>query len=66
MRISADVRAYAQEHNLVTQDDIDRKLAADMAAKSQEFMDKGAAVYLPLTEANSAASPEGDPVLSTP
>ncbi|MGK9273394.1 phosphomethylpyrimidine synthase ThiC [Williamsia muralis] len=66
MRISADVRAYAEEHNLVTQDDIDRKLAADMAAKSAEFMDKGAAVYLPLTEAGSAPATGVGPVLSTP
>ncbi|GAB3130025.1 phosphomethylpyrimidine synthase ThiC [Tsukamurella serpentis] len=48
MRISADVRAYAQEHNLVTQDDIDAKLAADMAAKSQEFAEAGSRVYIPL------------------
>ncbi|NMD58124.1 MULTISPECIES: phosphomethylpyrimidine synthase ThiC [Tsukamurella] len=48
MRISADVRAYAQEHNLVTQEDIDAKLAADMAAKSQEFADAGGRVYIPL------------------
>ncbi len=48
MRISADVRAYAQEHNLVTQEDIDAKLAADMAAKSQEFTDAGGRVYIPL------------------
>ncbi|ETD33378.1 phosphomethylpyrimidine synthase [Williamsia sp. D3] len=66
MRISADVRAYAEEHNLVTQDDIDRKLAADMAAKSAEFMEKGAAVYLPLTEAGSAPATGVGPVLSTP
>lgn len=55
MRISADVREYAEKHNLVTQDDIDRKLAADMAAKSQEFRDKGSAVYLPLVEADSVS-----------
>lgn len=66
MRISADVRAYAEEHNLVTQDDIDRKLAADMAAKSAEFLEKGAAVYLPLTEAGSAPATSVGPVLSTP
>ncbi|BDD84314.1 phosphomethylpyrimidine synthase [Tsukamurella pulmonis] len=48
MRISADVRAYAEEHNLVTQEDIDAKLAADMAAKSQEFADAGGRVYIPL------------------
>ncbi|TWS21207.1 phosphomethylpyrimidine synthase ThiC [Tsukamurella asaccharolytica] len=48
MRISADVRAYAQEHNLVTQEDIDAKLAADMAAKSKEFADAGGRVYIPL------------------
>ncbi|GAA1081733.1 phosphomethylpyrimidine synthase ThiC [Tsukamurella spumae] len=52
MRISADVRAYAQEHNLVTQEDIDNKLAADMAAKSQEFADAGGRVYIPLETAS--------------
>ncbi len=51
MRISADVRAYAREHNLVTQEDIDAKLAADMAAKSQEFADAGGRVYIPLETA---------------
>ncbi|WP_051721320.1 MULTISPECIES: phosphomethylpyrimidine synthase ThiC [Actinomycetes] len=66
MRISADVRAYAEEHNLVTQDDIDRKLAADMAAKSAEFVEKGAAVYLPLTEAGSTPANGVGAVLSTP
>jgi phosphomethylpyrimidine synthase len=57
MRISADVREYAEKHNLVTQDDIDRKLAADMAAKSEEFLSKGGAVYLPLAEVNTVATP---------
>ncbi|MGK2855440.1 MAG: phosphomethylpyrimidine synthase ThiC [Microbacteriaceae bacterium] len=66
MRISADVRAYAEEHNLVTQDDIDRKLAADMAAKSAEFLEKGAAVYLPLTEAGPAPATSVGPAFSTP
>jgi phosphomethylpyrimidine synthase len=64
MRISADVRAYAEEHNLVTQDDIDRKLAADMATKSQEFVDKGAAVYLPLSEIGATQSTQNNPVAS--
>lgn len=53
MRISADVRAYAEEHNLVTQEDIDAKLAADMAAKSQEFTDAGGRVYIPLETARA-------------
>ena len=48
MRISADVRAYAEEHGLVTAEDIDAKLAADMAAKSDEFRRSGGEVYLPL------------------
>ncbi|SIR94017.1 phosphomethylpyrimidine synthase ThiC [Williamsia sterculiae] len=48
MRISADVRKYAEENGLVTQEDIDRKLADDMADKSQEFIDNGGRVYLPL------------------
>ena len=57
MRISADVREYAEKHNLVTQEDIDRKLAADMAAKSEEFLNKGGSVYLSLTEADTVATP---------
>ncbi|MFW0789350.1 phosphomethylpyrimidine synthase ThiC [Gordonia sp. CPCC 205333] len=53
MRISADVRAYAEENNLVTTEDIDRKIAAEMAAKSQEFIDAGNRVYLPLDSVES-------------
>ncbi len=48
MRISADVRTYAEENNLVTAEDIDRKIAGEMAAKSAEFVEAGARVYLPL------------------
>lgn len=48
MRISADVRAYAEENNLVTAEDIDRKIAEEMAAKSAEFADSGARIYLPI------------------
>ncbi|MGV9860734.1 phosphomethylpyrimidine synthase ThiC [Gordonia sp. NPDC003425] len=48
MRISADVRAYAEEHNLVTAEDIDRRLAEEMAAKSAEFAEAGNRVYLPI------------------
>ncbi|GAB92089.1 phosphomethylpyrimidine synthase ThiC [Gordonia rhizosphera] len=48
MRISADVRAYAEENNLVTTEDIDRKIAEEMAAKSAEFVEAGGRVYLPL------------------
>ncbi|GAC70639.1 phosphomethylpyrimidine synthase ThiC [Gordonia soli] len=48
MRISADVRAYAEENGLVTAEDIDRKLTEEMAAKSAEFAESGGRVYLPL------------------
>ncbi|PKZ64414.1 phosphomethylpyrimidine synthase [Gordonia terrae] len=48
MRISADVRAYAEEHGLVTAEDIDRTIAEGMAAKSAEFTEAGNRVYLPL------------------
>ncbi len=48
MRISADVRAYAEKNNLVTAEDIDRKIAEEMAAKSEEFAEQGNRVYLPL------------------
>ncbi|MGB3604421.1 phosphomethylpyrimidine synthase ThiC [Gordonia sp. (in: high G+C Gram-positive bacteria)] len=53
MRISADVRTYAEEHGLVTQDDIDARLAEEMAAKSAEFTASGNRVYLPIDEAVS-------------
>ncbi|WP_279100928.1 phosphomethylpyrimidine synthase ThiC [Gordonia bronchialis] len=53
MRISADVRAYAEENNLVTAEDIDRKIAEEMAAKSAEFAESGNRVYLPLETAGS-------------
>ena len=54
MRISADVRTYAEENNLVTTEDIDRKIAEEMAAKSAEFAEQGNRVYLPL-ETTSAS-----------
>nr|WP_083812593.1 phosphomethylpyrimidine synthase ThiC [Gordonia neofelifaecis] len=50
MRISADVRTYAEQNGLVTQEDIDARLAQDMAAKSAEFAASGNQVYLPITE----------------
>ncbi|MFT3660943.1 MAG: phosphomethylpyrimidine synthase ThiC [Gordonia sp. (in: high G+C Gram-positive bacteria)] len=57
MRISADVRTYAEENGLVTQADIDAKIAADMAAKSDEFRRAGGAVYLPLEAVGTPAAP---------
>ncbi len=53
MRISADVRAYAEENNLVTAEDIDRKIAEEMAAKSAEFTDAGGRIYLPIDAGSS-------------
>jgi phosphomethylpyrimidine synthase len=47
MRISADVRAYAQEHGLSTVEAIE----AGMAEKSEEFTAAGGNVYLPVTGA---------------
>ncbi|HEY3691933.1 MAG TPA: phosphomethylpyrimidine synthase ThiC [Pseudonocardiaceae bacterium] len=47
MRISADVRAYAEEHGLSTVE----ALEAGMAEKSEEFTAAGGKVYLPVTEA---------------
>ncbi|WP_278313816.1 phosphomethylpyrimidine synthase ThiC [Lolliginicoccus levis] len=49
MRISADVREYAEQNGMNTQEDIDRVLAQGMAEKSAEFADHGNQVYLPLT-----------------
>ncbi|WP_439031449.1 phosphomethylpyrimidine synthase ThiC [Gordonia terrae] len=54
MRISADVRAYAEEHGLVTAEDIDRTIAEGMAAKSAEFAESGNRVYLPLETVGGA------------
>lgn len=48
MRISADVRAFAEENNLRTQDDIDAMLAREMDRKSDEFIASGKSVYLPI------------------
>jgi phosphomethylpyrimidine synthase len=46
MRISADVRAYAEEHGLSTAEAIE----AGMAEKSAEFAAAGHRMYLPVTE----------------
>jgi phosphomethylpyrimidine synthase len=46
MRISHDVRKYAEERGLTDAD----ALAAGMAEKSAEFVDHGAKVYLPVVE----------------
>ncbi|TJZ79363.1 phosphomethylpyrimidine synthase ThiC [Rhodococcus oryzae] len=48
MRISADVREYAEQNGLETQEDIDRMIANGMAEKSSEFADRGNKVYLPV------------------
>ncbi|WP_417935290.1 phosphomethylpyrimidine synthase ThiC [Gordonia phthalatica] len=56
MRISADVRTYAEEHDLVTQEDIDARIAAEMDAKSAEFAAAGNQVYLPIEEVPSGAA----------
>jgi phosphomethylpyrimidine synthase len=47
MRISQDVRRYAEERGLTDADAIE----AGMRAKSAEFVDHGAQVYLPVVEA---------------
>ncbi|WP_409428115.1 phosphomethylpyrimidine synthase ThiC [Mycobacterium sp. SMC-11] len=49
MRISHDVRDYANEHGLQTQDDIDAAIQKGMDEKSAEFADHGNRVYLPIT-----------------
>ncbi|MBY4575737.1 phosphomethylpyrimidine synthase [Gordonia paraffinivorans] len=58
MRISADVRAYAEENGLATAEDIERTMAEGMAEKSAEFARAGKRVYVPL-EAVSAESTSG-------
>ncbi|MHC1558747.1 phosphomethylpyrimidine synthase ThiC [Actinomycetospora sp. C-140] len=44
MRISHDVRAYAEEHGLTTQEAID----TGMASKAAEFAERGGRVHLPV------------------
>jgi phosphomethylpyrimidine synthase len=46
MRITQDVRKYAEEHGLSTVEAIE----AGMAEKSEEFAERGNKVYLPLTQ----------------
>nr|WP_157608847.1 phosphomethylpyrimidine synthase ThiC [Saccharomonospora glauca] len=46
MRITQDVRAYAEEHGLTSTEAIE----AGMREKSREFVDRGAAVYLPVVD----------------
>jgi phosphomethylpyrimidine synthase len=48
MRISADVRDYAERNGMNTEEDIDRVLARGMAEKSDEFAVHGNRVYLPV------------------
>ena len=48
MRISADVRAFAEKNDLRTQEDIDAMLAREMDRKSDEFIANGKNVYLPI------------------
>ncbi|MGW6377596.1 phosphomethylpyrimidine synthase ThiC [Rhodococcus sp. NPDC055112] len=51
MRISADVREFAERNGLRTQEDVDRMIEAGMAEKSAEFTDRGNQVYLPVVSA---------------
>lgn len=49
MRITQDVRDFAAEHGLETQDDIDAAIQKGMDEKSAEFAEHGNRVYLPIT-----------------
>ncbi|WP_131734752.1 phosphomethylpyrimidine synthase ThiC [Gordonia paraffinivorans] len=57
MRISADVRAYAEENGLATAEDIERTMAEGMASKSAEFARAGKRVYVPLEPVTGAGDP---------
>ena len=46
MRITQDIRDYAAEHGLETEEEIE----AAMAEKSREFAEHGNRVYLPLAQ----------------
>ncbi|WP_074352685.1 phosphomethylpyrimidine synthase ThiC [Mycobacteroides abscessus] len=48
MRITADIREFAAENGLETQEDIDAMLARGMEEKSAEFAEHGNRVYLPI------------------
>jgi phosphomethylpyrimidine synthase len=50
MRITADVRAYAAEHGLDSEEAIEAALEVGMAEKSAEFAEHGNRVYLPITQ----------------
>jgi len=49
MRITQDVRDFADEHGLHTQEDIDAAIQKGMDDKSAEFAEHGNRVYLPIT-----------------
>ncbi|ALR13256.1 phosphomethylpyrimidine synthase ThiC [Mycobacteroides saopaulense] len=49
MRITADIREFAAENGLETQEDIDAMLARGMEEKSAEFAEHGNRVYLPIS-----------------
>ncbi|MGL5441090.1 MAG: phosphomethylpyrimidine synthase ThiC, partial [[Mycobacterium] stephanolepidis] len=48
MRITADIREFAAQNGLETQEDIDAMLARGMEEKSVEFAEHGNRVYLPI------------------
>jgi phosphomethylpyrimidine synthase len=50
MRITADVRAYAAEHGLDSEEAIEAVMNEGMAEKSREFAEHGKRVYLPITQ----------------
>ena len=50
MRITADVRAYAAEHGLDSEEAIEAALQEGMAEKSAEFAEHGNRVYLPINQ----------------
>lgn len=50
MRITADVRAYAAEHGLDSEEAIEAVMNEGMAEKSREFAEHGNRVYLPIAQ----------------
>jgi phosphomethylpyrimidine synthase len=50
MRITQDVRDYAAEHGLDSEEAIEAAMAEGMAEKSREFAEHGQQVYLPLAQ----------------
>jgi phosphomethylpyrimidine synthase len=62
MKITQDVRDYAEEHGMTSVEAIE----AGMDEKSGEFNDHGGRVYLPITDHHTPGSPTLSPRTTCP